>query len=103
VCRLSPPNLSAPSPAVFTAKQAIWGKQLDGKAEHRVCDDLRRVHEQRVIYERVVIILELCSESPEKELRPELPFDRDGGVLAIALIEGGERRPVEFIGTASRA
>jgi hypothetical protein len=56
-----------------------------------------------VVDKQIIIILELCSESREKQLRPKSSLDAYRGILLVLLVKVRQRRPIQFVGAASRA
>lgn len=76
---------------------------LGREAEDRVRDDLGGVHEERVLHEELVGVLELRAERGLQQARPEPALGPHDGVVAMLLVEAGEARPIERVRAARDA
>jgi hypothetical protein len=66
-----------------------------------VRDDLGRVHQQRVLDEEVVTVLELRAESGLQQPRPEQALRANDWVVAVLLVEVREARAVQAVRAAA--
>ena len=87
----------------ITSQQSRRSQLRDRIAQHRVGDTLRGGHQKRVFDEQVVLIgAELGAQRRCQQLRPQLPLDRDLGMITVDLVEGVQRRTFKFMARAVR-